>query len=311
MFLWQTKEWWKMLLEGNQVEKIFYIWKIQIEKRSIGMWQYWLFILGVNLEQILNTKTFTKLEKIIKDSDCLLFQIETLDYNKWKNIIHKNLFKLKKWYYKKFINEYTAVIDLKKTEDEILKEMKPKGRYNIKIAQKKEIEIKEVEKKVSNIKLYYNLMLETTSRDNFNGHSIEYYTSFLTNINNSKLLLAYKNWEVIAWWIFVFNKEVSIYYYWASTSKKEYRNMMAPYLLQWKAIQIAQNTNSKMYDFLWVAPEWVKNHTLSWVTTFKWKLTKDFRKVSEWYIYIKKPFLYFILNIFRKMKKIYNILVWK
>jgi lipid II:glycine glycyltransferase (peptidoglycan interpeptide bridge formation enzyme) len=46
--------------------------------------------------------------------------------------------------------------------------MKPKGRYNIKLATKKGVEVKEVEKIDENIEKYYNLMLETTSRDNFN-----------------------------------------------------------------------------------------------------------------------------------------------
>jgi lipid II:glycine glycyltransferase (peptidoglycan interpeptide bridge formation enzyme) len=76
--------------------------------------------------------------------------------------------------------------------------MKPKGRYNIKLAQKKEVEVKSVEKTLDNIKLYYNLMLETTLRDNFSGNSIDYYTNFLNKIENSELLLAYKDEKVIA-----------------------------------------------------------------------------------------------------------------
>ena len=308
MSIWQTKDWWKMLLVTNQVEQIFNIWKIQVEKRSIGMWQYWLFILGIDLEEIWDKKIFKELEELTKTSNCLFFQIETLNYNKLQSEntveenIYENLFKINKWYYKKFITEYTAVINLEKTEDEILSLMKPKGRYNIKVAQKKGIEVKVVEKSEKNIQKYYDLMLETTSRDNFSWHSLNYYKNFLEKIENSKLLLAYKDEEVIAGWVFVFDKEISIYYYWASTSKKEYRNMMAPYLLQWEAIKIAKNQKSKIYDFLWIAPLWVTNHSLSWVTSFKWKLTQDFREVSEGYIFIRKPFLYKLLNIFRKIK---------
>lgn len=40
-------------------------------------------------------------------------------------------------YYKKFIPPYTALIDLTQSEDEILAAMKPKGRYNIRLATKK------------------------------------------------------------------------------------------------------------------------------------------------------------------------------
>jgi lipid II:glycine glycyltransferase (peptidoglycan interpeptide bridge formation enzyme) len=41
------------------------------------------------------------------------------------------------FYYKKFITPYTAIIDLNLSEDEILSLMKPKGRYNIRLAEKK------------------------------------------------------------------------------------------------------------------------------------------------------------------------------
>jgi len=41
-------------------------------------------------------------------------------------------------------------------------------------------------------------MLETTSRDNFSGNNLEYYITFLEKLENSELLLAYKDDIVIA-----------------------------------------------------------------------------------------------------------------
>jgi lipid II:glycine glycyltransferase (peptidoglycan interpeptide bridge formation enzyme) len=49
----------------------------------------------------------------------------------------KSIIKLKQGYYKKFITPYTAVINLEKSEEEILARMKPKGRYNIRLSEKK------------------------------------------------------------------------------------------------------------------------------------------------------------------------------
>jgi lipid II:glycine glycyltransferase (peptidoglycan interpeptide bridge formation enzyme) len=304
MFLWQLENWGKMLLASKQAEKIFNVDNIQVEKRCIGMWQYGLFILAIELEKIWNKETFKKLEELTKNNNCLFFQVETLKYNDANDCIFSELFKVDLGFYKKFITEYTAVINLEKDEDEILSLMKPKGRYNIKLAQKKEVEVKSVEKTLDNIKLYYNLMLETTLRDNFSGNSIDYYINFLNKIENSELLLAYKDEKVIAWGIFTFDKEVSIYYYWASTSNKNYRNLMAPYLLQWEAIKIAKNNKSKLFDFLGVSSPGSEEDSLSGVTNFKKKLTLDIRKVSEWYIFIRKPFTYKFFNILRKIKKI-------
>jgi lipid II:glycine glycyltransferase (peptidoglycan interpeptide bridge formation enzyme) len=102
----------------------------------------------------------------------------------------------------------------------------------------------------------------------------------------------------------VFTDEQAIYYYWASTSEKQYRNLMAPYAVQFLAINEAKNRGSKIYDFLWISSPWDKNSELSWVTDFKLKLTKDTREVSQSFIWINKRFHYTMLVLVRKIKKI-------
>jgi lipid II:glycine glycyltransferase (peptidoglycan interpeptide bridge formation enzyme) len=44
---------------------------------------------------------------------------------------------MKESYYKKFITPYTAVIDLKPSEDDIMMSFKQKCRYNIRLSAKK------------------------------------------------------------------------------------------------------------------------------------------------------------------------------
>ncbi|MDQ7009509.1 MAG: peptidoglycan bridge formation glycyltransferase FemA/FemB family protein [Candidatus Gracilibacteria bacterium] len=304
VYIWQTKKWGKMLSKSNQVEAIFNIDNIQIEKRSLGMKQFGFFILGISLSEISDINTLNKIKILAEKEKVLFTQIETINYTGKEENIYKELFKENIGYYKKFITRYTAVIDLEKTEEVILADMKPKGRYNIKLALKKEIEVKEVENNKENIKKYYDLMIETTSRDNFSGNSLDYYITFLKELENSKLLLAYKDGKVISGGIFVFDKELSIYYYGASTSQKEYRNMMAPYLVQWEAIKIAKKMNSKIFDFLGVATPNSINDPLEGVTSFKRKLTPDIREVSEGYIFINRIFIYRIFKIIKKIKSI-------
>jgi lipid II:glycine glycyltransferase (peptidoglycan interpeptide bridge formation enzyme) len=147
-------------------------------------------------------------------------------------------------------------------------------------------------------------MYETTSRDKFSWNTLDYYKNFLNLISDSDLILAYKDWLAIAWWIFVFWKEQAIYYYWASTSNKTYRNLMAPYWVQFLAIQEAKLRGAKIYDFLWIAWPGDKNSELSWVTDFKLKLTKDSRAVSQSFIWINNRFKYTILVLIRRIKKI-------
>ncbi len=211
---------------------------------------------------------------------------------KWKN--------WKTWYYKKFIPPFTAVINLKKSEEEILASMKPKGRYNIKLAEKKWVICKIVEKSKENISLFFSMMQETCTRDDFAWNTFEYYEYFLKNIDWAELFIAYFEETPIASGIFIFKDEVSFYYYGASTSN--FRNLMAPYLLQWTAIQEAKKRGSKIYDFLWIASPWEKNSPLAGVTEFKTKLSQDTRKVSEGFIFVENKIMYFLIMGLRKIK---------
>lgn len=299
-----------MLLASGQAQSVFRIGWIQIEKRCLWLWFFGLFIIGLDYKKPWIDDNLQELEdqmvELCKKEKALFIQIEFLNYSGNLKTKYFDLDTLDFGYYKKFINQYTAIIELNQTEEEILSGMKPKGRYNIKLATKKWIVVKEVEKTKENIESYYNLMLETTSRDNFSGNTLKYYRDFLKYITESKLLLAYSWDTIVAGWIFTFREKLAIYYYWASTSKKEFRNLMAPYLLQWEAIKVAKKEGSKIYDFLWVATPWENKHPLKWVTDFKNKFTKDTRKVSESYIFIHKPFVFKLLRMLAKIKNLFK-----
>lgn len=295
---WQSWVWINIILSWNQAENVFILEKndkyIIAEKRIISFW-FWLFVLWVSDENI----DLFKNDLIIlsKKEKCLFVQFETINYE-WYEIkkICKNN------YYKKFITPYTAIIDLHKWEEEILASMKPKGRYNIKVAEKNEIIVKKAEITAENIKIFYDLMLETTTRDSFNWNSLDFYKNFLSSSNSNLLLIAYK-WEIpVRAWIFVYFWNVAIYYYWASSSDKNYRNLMAPYLLQWTAIKEWKLKWCKIYDFLGIADPKDKNSSLSWVTDFKLKLTPVSREVSRSEIYINNIFLYKLIILLKKIK---------
>ncbi len=296
MSIWQTPYWKNLLLESNQAQHVFEVEWIFIEKRSIWLWKYWLFALWVEENQEINEE---RIIELCKKENALFAQIETFS-------VEKNFFPtlkyFQKWCYKKFITPYTALIEVSKTEEEILANMKPKWRYNIHLATKKWVEVFEGEKTQKNIKIFFDLMIETTSRDRFSGNTLEYYKNFLEIIPESALIFTKFEWKILSAWIFIFDREISIYYYWASTSDKKYRNLMAPYLMQWFAIKKAKETGSKYYDFLWVASPWELNSPLAWVTDFKLKFTPDVKKVSESYLFINKKISYFLFLILKKIK---------
>ena len=185
----------------------------------------------------------------------------------------------------------SLVIDLLQTEDQILEQMKPKGRYNIKLAEKHVVTV-EVS---GDVEAFHSLLKMTADRDGFGVHSVQYYQSMLSALGqNAQLLMARYEDQLIAGGIFVYLDEWGIYYYGASDN--HFRNVMAPYLLQWTAIKEAKKRGCKYYDFLGIAPEGATKHPWAGVTDFKKKFggrvvsypaAKDLVLRPFWYLLYK------------------------
>lgn len=143
------------------------------------------------------------------------------------------------------------MIDIDKSEDQLLAEMKSKTRYNIKLAQKKGVEARVVpddqrEKYSSEFIRLTKIMAE---RQKITPHPKEYYHQMLETIPSDilKLYVAEFEGEVVATNIVAFYGETATYLHGASDDR--YKNLMAPYLLQWRQIQDAKKIGCKKYDF--------------------------------------------------------------
>lgn len=82
---------------------------------------------------------------------------------------------------KHLLEPNTRLIDLRKTEEEILSDMKQKGRYNIRVAEKHDCRVERVAPTEANIDLFYEILKDTTERDGFSGNSRSYYEALLTS----------------------------------------------------------------------------------------------------------------------------------
>jgi lipid II:glycine glycyltransferase (peptidoglycan interpeptide bridge formation enzyme) len=193
--------------------------------------------------------------------------------------------------------ETSLVLDLTQTEQTLLDQMKPKGRYNIRVAQKHGIQVKPSK----DASVFHALLKKTGVRDGFGIHPEAYYRKMLTSLEDrAMLLLAYHKGEPIAGGIFIFTPETAIYYYGASDHEK--RPLMAPYLVQWKAILEAKKRGCKTYDFLGIAPENAKNHPWEGVTRFKKQFggkTVEFPGATDM---ILRPCLYWLFKCYKTRK---------
>lgn len=200
--------------------------------------------------------------------------------------------------------ECTLMVDLAPTPEDILKQMKPKGRYNIKIAQKHKVEIEICDDPEKSIDDFYQLFSQTTERDGFSGHPKSYYLNMLKILGQkrAKLYLAKYQGKALAACIVTYFKDTATYYFGASSS--EHRNTMAPYLLHYKAMIDAKDLGYKWYDFFGIAPENQPNHPWAKVTDFKKKFGGKIINYFPAQEIVYKKHWYTIIKIAKFAKKI-------
>jgi lipid II:glycine glycyltransferase (peptidoglycan interpeptide bridge formation enzyme) len=189
----------------------------------------------------------------------------------------------------------SLILDLSMSEEGILAQMKQKGRYNIRLAEKHDVKVEES----NDIELFYHLLKKTGERDDFGIHEKEYYQKLLDSMGkNAQLLMARYEDRVISGGIFVYLDEWGIYYYGAFDH--HYRKVMASYLVQWEAIKQAKKRGCKYYDFLGIAPEGAVNHPWLGVTKFKDKFggeVVDYPKAKD---LVLRPFWYSLYKLAKK-----------
>jgi lipid II:glycine glycyltransferase (peptidoglycan interpeptide bridge formation enzyme) len=144
----------------------------------------------------------------------------------------------------------TRILDLRPTEEDILKQMKPKGRYNISVAKKHGVRVEVSE----DVGAFHSLLKQTGKRDAFGIHPKSHYEAFLKALPSSFLLLAFapSTSQPIAGLMGAIWNHVGIYYYGASSYAN--RAVMAPYLLQWHALTHCKGLGCVSYDLLGISP---------------------------------------------------------
>lgn len=166
----------------------------------------------------------------------------------------------------------TLVLDLVLSEEEILSGMKQKTRYNIRLADKKGVTACFEDFSEEGFEKFWSLVRETSERDGIVSHNKEYYREMLRIIGAMKgaldirLYFARYEGQVIASNVVLIFGPYAVYLHGASSNR--FRNLMAPYLLQWKQIQDAKANGCRIYDFWGIT---IGNENPKWegITRFK------------------------------------------
>lgn len=139
-------------------------------------------------------------------------------------------------------------------DDAILKQMHQKTRYNVRLAERRNVSVEYRASDRESIDLFYTLMKDTSERNEFGIHSCEYYEDFLRTFDeDAALLFARVDHDKIGAALIAaaFGGE-AIYMYGASST--EHRSHGAAFLLQFEAMRWARSRGCTTYD-LWGIPD--------------------------------------------------------
>jgi len=194
---------------------------------------------------------------------------------------------------------HTLILDIRKPDEEILNAMHQKTRYNIRLAEKKGIEVI-----VDNgmYKEFLELLKKTELRQEIKMFSADYFQKILA-VPFVKLYLAKYDGKIIAANIMIFWNDTATYLFGASDH--EFRNLMAPHLLQWQAIKDAKAANCWFYDFWGAAPPDAKGQEANWFgfTKFKMGFSPD-AELTEYLGTYEKIYNPAIVGIYRFLQSL-------
>ncbi len=206
--------------------------------------------------------------------------------------------------------EWTQIIDLTKPEEELLKKMHHKTRYNIRLAQKKGVVVREMSSDAG-FEIFSKLYFDTCKRQKYFGHTKTYHKIVWNSLkkNIAHILVAfYKDTPLAAYELFYFGDR---FYYPYGGSSIEYRNFMATNLLMWEAIKFGKTLGARKFD-MWgsLPPQYDLKNSWAGFTKFKEGYGGEFVRMIGSFDLIINPshyqiynVIYYIRQIFLKLKK--------
>ncbi len=156
---------------------------------------------------------------------------------------------------------FTFMLDLTRSEEELLSNMHQKTRYNVKLSEKKGVKV-EIDNSEKAFNDYLKLTHETTKRQKFYAHNDAYHKLLWETIGNKKnesfdpnklqanlLRASYNKKTLVTYVLFTFKDKL---YYPYGASSDEHRDVMASPATMWGAIKYGKSLGLKSFD-MWGA----------------------------------------------------------
>ncbi len=225
---------------------------------------------------------------IPKNDEVFAEIIKELGYKQKKNI--KSMLQIVQ---PKWISRITLT---GKTEEDLLNSFSSKHRYNVRLAKKKGVTIREGTRE--DLPTFYDIMKITETRNEFYVRPLSYFEGIwdaMSPNNHIRLIFAeYEGKPISAVLPIKYGNKV---WYLYGGSSNEHRNLMPNYLLQFEMMKWGLETNCDIYDFRGVSGIMAENHPQRGIYIFKKGFNGDIIElVDEMYI-VYNPLVNAIFNM--------------
>jgi lipid II:glycine glycyltransferase (peptidoglycan interpeptide bridge formation enzyme) len=245
-----------------------------------------------------------KLEKIAKDEDCVFVRVEPFVV---PNDVLRSLKFKKTNKFSPLSNQHspnaTQILEIGKSEESLLSEMKPKCRYNIRLASKRGVVVRK-SKEEADLKNFYNLSMGLKKRG-YTGFDYSHYEKMLASLGeNIIMFVAEYEKKVLAVLIIIVYGKTAVYLHGASSDNK--RELMPSHLAQWEAILEAKKLGCTIYDFWGITEKGAENTDWEGITRFKKGFGGEPVVFLGSYDRIFQNFWYNLFYLFNFMRKVFK-----
>ncbi|KKW44584.1 MAG: Methicillin resistance protein [Parcubacteria group bacterium GW2011_GWA2_56_7] len=190
----------------------------------------------------------------------------------------------------------TLILDLTKSEHELLADMHPKTRYNIRLADKKGVALRDL--RSDERETARELFEETARRGAFRLHPWHHYERWLNTVSGARLVGAFYGGELLAVNLMIDFAGTRTYLHGASSNTR--RDVMAPHALHWHEIQNAKAAGLTSYDFWGISdslPEW------KGITRFKRGFGGEELSHPGTFDAVQQPMRYWLYRLLRSIRR--------
>ncbi len=165
----------------------------------------------------------------------------------------------------------TLCVDLLPSEQEILAQMKPKGRYNIRVAQRHGVSVV-ADNSDQGLADFMSIYREMTARQGLKAKPADYFQELVSTLSSRQqggvYFAEYQGLRIAAAVVVMFGRTATYFF---GGSLGQHPHLMAPYLLHFEIMRHAKAMGCTCYDFWGIAPLGTSNHPWQDISVFKRK----------------------------------------